>query len=293
MLRRTHHLLWRIRVGRCGPLARRLARALRLLAPLRGIGPLTNIVLGAPSQARPCAATATLDGVVFELDLRQALHRAVYLNLFSLELRRAVLPLLRPDDLFVDVGANFGFWALGGHYHKVVFPTRHNASPPINQLLGVNNAGVAVGFYVDSAGASHPYRYDIFTRTFTVPVAGRASLAATAISNKGTVVGFFSFSTGPTESFLVTNRGVLHTFAKAGASQTLAFGVNDSGEVVGIYTVGVKTYGFTWRLGGHFRTVNDPHGVGTTIINGVNDAGDLVGFYVDSRGNIDGMLATP
>jgi len=73
---------------------------------------LTNIVLGAPSQARPCAATATLDGVVFELDLRQALHRAVYLNLFSLELRRAVLPLLRPDDLFVDVGANFGFWAL-------------------------------------------------------------------------------------------------------------------------------------------------------------------------------------
>jgi FkbM family methyltransferase len=112
VLRRIHRLLWRTRVGRCGPLARRLARALRLLAPLRGIGPLTNIVLGAPSQAKACAATATIDGVVFELDLRQSLHRAVYLNLFSLDLRRAVLPLLRPDDLVVDVGANFGFWAL-------------------------------------------------------------------------------------------------------------------------------------------------------------------------------------
>ncbi len=80
--------------------------------PLRGIGPLTNIVLGAPSQSTPCEATATIDGVVFELDLRESLHRAVYLDLFSLELRRAVLPLLRPEDLFVDVGANFGFWAL-------------------------------------------------------------------------------------------------------------------------------------------------------------------------------------
>jgi FkbM family methyltransferase len=89
-----------------------VARALRALAPVRGIGPLTNIVLGAPSQATPCEVTATIEGVVFELDLRQSLHRAVYLNLFSLELRRAVLPLLRPDDLVVDVGANFGFWAL-------------------------------------------------------------------------------------------------------------------------------------------------------------------------------------
>jgi len=112
VLRRIHRLLWRVEVGRCGPLARRLARTLRALLPVRGIAPLTNIVLGAPSQAAPCAATATIEGIVFELDLRQSLHRAVYLNLFSLELRRIVLPLLRPDDLVVDVGANFGFWAL-------------------------------------------------------------------------------------------------------------------------------------------------------------------------------------
>ena len=112
VLRRIHRLLWSIRVGRCGPLARRAALALRLAAPVRGIGPLTNIVLGAPSPASACEASATIEGVVFELDLRQSLHRAVYLNLFSLDLRRVVLPLLRPEDLVVDVGANFGFWAL-------------------------------------------------------------------------------------------------------------------------------------------------------------------------------------
>ena len=111
MLRKMHRLLWQIRLGRCGPLARALAKLLRRLLPVRGIGPLTNIVLGAP-RAAASPASAEIEGVTFELDLAQALHRAVYLNLFSLELRRVVLPLLSPRDLFVDVGANFGFWAL-------------------------------------------------------------------------------------------------------------------------------------------------------------------------------------
>jgi FkbM family methyltransferase len=111
LLRKMHRLLWQTRLGRCGPLARGLARTLRRALPVRGIGPLTHIVLGAPRKASS-PATAQIDGVSFELDLTQALHRAVYLDLFSLELRRVVAPLLRPGDLFVDVGANFGFWAL-------------------------------------------------------------------------------------------------------------------------------------------------------------------------------------
>jgi FkbM family methyltransferase len=60
----------------------------------------------------PCPAVARIGGVELELDLREALHRAVYLDLFSLELRRVVLPLLAPGDLVVDVGANFGLWSL-------------------------------------------------------------------------------------------------------------------------------------------------------------------------------------
>jgi FkbM family methyltransferase len=80
--------------------------------PVRGIGPLTNMVLGAPRMDAPSGAIATIAGVSFELDLRQALHRVVFLDLFSIELRRTVLPLLAADELLVDVGANFGFWTL-------------------------------------------------------------------------------------------------------------------------------------------------------------------------------------
>ncbi|HEY7966454.1 MAG TPA: FkbM family methyltransferase [Solirubrobacteraceae bacterium] len=102
-----------MRIGRCGLLARAGARVLRRLLPVRGIGPLTNIVLGAPPPgSAPVAARARIGGVEFALDLREALHRAVYLDLVSLELRRVVLPLLSPGELFVDAGANFGLWAL-------------------------------------------------------------------------------------------------------------------------------------------------------------------------------------
>ena len=51
--------------------------------------------------------------------------------------------------------------------------------------------------------------------------------------------------------------------------------------------------GITWTPTGGFTTVDDPDGVGTTTINGVNNVADLVGFYVDSKGNTDGLLATP
>ncbi len=105
--------IWHVRIGRCGPIARRLARALRWALPLRGIILVTKRVLGEPkSTTTPSPATAELDGVVFDLDLREDFHRLVYLNIVDLELRRVVLPLLRSGDLVVDVGANFGFWAL-------------------------------------------------------------------------------------------------------------------------------------------------------------------------------------
>ena len=39
-----------------------------------------------------------------------------------------------------QVNDNFGFYSLDGrHFHTVSFPTTHNATPPVNQLLGVND----------------------------------------------------------------------------------------------------------------------------------------------------------
>jgi hypothetical protein len=199
---------------------------------------------------------------------------------------------------------NFGFYRVNGHYHNVNFPTGNNASPQVDQLLGVNDRDVAVGFYTNAQGNNRGYTYNIRTRSFTrvlVPgapagVAG-PSLTATAINNLGDVAGFYAKSSSQTDAFLQLHSGRFITLAVPGASMTQAFGVNDRDEVVGAYTTGsgnnTATHGFTWRPGYGFRTVDDPHGQGTTTINGVNDAGDLVGFYTDAAGNTDGMLALP
>jgi hypothetical protein len=199
---------------------------------------------------------------------------------------------------------NFGFYAADGRYYNVNFPTGDNASPQVDQLLGVNDHDVAVGFYTNGQGSNRGYTYNIRTHSFTrvlVPgaPAGEAgpSLTAAAINNSGDVAGFYAKSSSVTDAFLRLHNGRFITLAVPGASMTQAFGVNDHDEVVGAYTVGsgssAVTHGFTWRPGYGFRTVDDPYGQGTTTINGVNDAGDLVGFYTDSAGNTDGMLALP
>jgi len=199
---------------------------------------------------------------------------------------------------------NFGFYAAGGRFHTVNFPTGDNASPQVDQLLGVNDHDVAVGFYTNGQGSNRGYTYDIRTHQFTrvlVPgaPAGQAgpSLTAAGINNRGDVTGFYAASSTQTDAFLRLSYGRFLTLAVPGASGTQALGVNDSDEVVGVYTVGsgdnAQMHGFTWRPGYGFQTVDDPHGIGATTINGVNDAGVLVGFYTDAAGNTDGMIAQP
>jgi hypothetical protein len=199
---------------------------------------------------------------------------------------------------------NFGFYTAGGWFHTVNFPTGDNASPQVDQLLGVNNYDVAVGFYTNGQGSNRGYTYNIRTHQFTrvlVPgaPAGQAgpSLTAAGINNHGDVTGFYAKSSSQTDAFLRLSWGKFITLAVPGASMTQAFGVNDYDEVVGAYTTGsgnnAQTHGFTWRPGHGFRTVDDPHGIGATTVNGVNDAGVLVGFYTDGAGNTDGMIAFP
>jgi hypothetical protein len=201
-----------------------------------------------------------------------------------------------PTNNANQVNANVGFVAVNGHFRSVAFPTNSNATPPVNQLLGINNDGTAIGFYTDANGNSHGYRYDTTRNRFhKISIAGATSATAAAINNDNDVAGFFTNAAGVTDGFL--DNGHTTVLAYPGAAMTQAFGVNDHREVVGTYTVGTgasaMTHGFVWTAGNGFRTVDDPNGVGATTVNGVNNAGQLVGFYQDAAGNTHGMLATP
>ncbi len=198
------------------------------------------------------------------------------------------------------VNDNSGFVDMGGHFRNADFPTGSPASPPVDQLLGVNDSDVAVGFYTDANGNNHGYEYNIRSSRFstvTDPSLPGASLTAAAINDEGDVAGIYTNAAGTTDGFLKTHHGHFIDLAVPGAASTMALGVNGSDEVVGTYTVGsgssAQMHGFTWTPQHCFQTVDDPHGMGTTTINGVNDRGQLAGFYVDSNGNTDGFLASP
>ena len=190
---------------------------------------------------------------------------------------------------------NFGFYTVNGQFHNVVFPTRNMSKPPVTQLLGVNDRGIAVGFFNGAAGDSHAFEFSIrggWFRRLHIP--GAVSSTATGINNRGEIVGFFTNKKGKTFGFVITPRGTVIEFNIPGASSTMAFGVNDFGAVVGTFMRGsgnnAKSFGFVWRPGRGVKVVNDPLGRGATTLNGINNAGDLVGFYTAANGNTDGLL---
>ena len=194
---------------------------------------------------------------------------------------------------------NFGFYSVNGRFFEVNFPTGTPAKPPVDQLLGVNNNDVAVGFFTNSSGVNRGYTFNIRTRKFSrvqAPGAGLGpSLTATAINNRGDIAGFYNKTATVVDAFLKLHSGQFITLAFPGATMTQAFGVNDSDEVAGSYTTGsgnaAVTHGFLWQ-NGHFASVNIQGGSSTTI-NGINDEADLVGFYTDAKGNTDGFMALP
>jgi hypothetical protein len=199
------------------------------------------------------------------------------------------------------VNDNRGFVRADGYFIDGDFPTDTPNSPPTDQLLGVNDKDVAVGFYTDVNGATHAYTFNIRHNRFAeVFPSGITNPTAAAINNNGDIAGFGNqgSSTGPVVGYLLRRNGHVIVLSVPGANQTQALGINDNDEVVGTYQTGSSmspaNHGFTWTpQGGFVLNVDDPNGMGTTTINGVNDEGQLVGFYVDGNNNTDGLLANP
>ena len=190
---------------------------------------------------------------------------------------------------------NVGFFEHNGVFRRVVNPNTPAGGVPINQLLGVNNSGIAVGFYNDAAGNSHGYTLNIDTLTFSeFDVPGATSTTTTAINNLGWIAGT-DVAGGVTEAF-IEKGGTFRLFAVPGAMSTSFFGLNDEGIAVGDYVNSLgETNGLVFNtVLDTFISLNDPNGIlGGTTLNSINDEGQIVGFYVDPAGNTDGLLAIP
>ncbi|HLJ66185.1 MAG TPA: hypothetical protein VKX16_02345 [Chloroflexota bacterium] len=180
---------------------------------------------------------------------------------------------------------NYGFVEWNGVFTSVQNPRTPHKTPHVNQLLGMNDGGIAVGFYNDGKGNSHPYTYNQATGRFkSLRLPGATSAQATGSNDKGDIVGF-AVQGGSTQGFLLQGKR-LTEFQYSGAAATQAFGVNNSDQIVGTWTdAGGNVHGFVLTdPTGHaqWQSVSLPGGDTDTFLNGINDKGQIVGFVTSS-----------
>ena len=193
--------------------------------------------------------------------------------------------------------ANFGFIRLANGTFINVRNPLVASTPAVNQILGVNNSNIAVGFYNDASGLPHGYSYNVKTGIFTpVSFSGAVSDAATGINNDGLVCGFFTGTKGVTQGFVkrVSGDGQLSVnLTVPGAVTTQFLGINDNGVAVGFYLAADGPHGIAYNMvSGKLTIIDDPQGLGGTVLNGINDSGEIVGFYTDAADNTHGMLVS-
>jgi hypothetical protein len=167
------------------------------------------------------------------------------------------------------------------------------AAQGATEILGLNDSGVASGFYVGSSGVHYGFTLDRSTGTYTdVFPPGGTDVTASAINDNGDVAGYYS-SGAQTIGFLERN-GYFSTFSYPSANDTMAFGINVHDAIVGSYLdASGRQHGFLLQSplkNPKWRTIDAPNGIGTTTINGVNDRVNMVGYYVDLAGNTVGLL---
>jgi hypothetical protein len=201
------------------------------------------------------------------------------------------------SNLGVGMDSNFGFTNVNGTFTSVNNPNTATVPPVFNQLLGVNNSNIAVGFYTDAGGITHGYTYTIATNTFSANIDDPNAVGnttAAGINNAGEIAGFYTDAAGVFHGF-VDNNGTFTTIDPTGSMGTMLLGLNDNGLAVGTYTdANGVMHGLLFNLlNDTFQNVDDPFGIGTTTINGINDLNQLVGFYVNGNDFTIGLLANP
>jgi uncharacterized membrane protein len=99
-----------------------------------------------------------------------------------------------------SAGVNHGFLVRGGVFKTLDFP-----GATFTQALGLNNQRQVVGFYMDAAGNSHGFLYDIASNAFESvndPL-GVDSTLINGINDMGQITGFYvDPNTGNTNGFV-------------------------------------------------------------------------------------------
>jgi len=144
---------------------------------------------------------------------------------------------------------------------------------------GINNAGMSVGLYTDSAGVGHGYilKGKSLT-TLDDPKAAYGTTGASNIQYNGAaVVGTYTNSAGVLVGFLYKGGKYKDIPGPKGNLGTSANAINDAGDIVGNYTDSAGAVrGFLLKAG-KYKTLNVP-GATATVATGVSNK-DVIVLY--------------
>lgn len=181
------------------------------------------------------------------------------------------------------------------------FTLDDETDPTFNQLLGINNEGVIVGYF-GSGAQDHPNKgYQLLppygqANYVNENFPGSVQTQVTGINNLGKTVGFWSSAAGVAHGFTMANGQFLNV-NEPGTTFNQLLGQNDHAQAAGYFSsnaagTGPDTAYVYDENGGLFATYSFPGNITITSVQatGVNNVGTLCGFYVDAAGNSHGWM---
>jgi probable HAF family extracellular repeat protein len=170
-------------------------------------------------------------------------------------------------------------------------------NPPVPTGLGLNDTGLIIGTFSDSAGKQHGFTL-LPGLAGPINVFNNLPTQTFGINNTRRMVGTLQEPSGEFHAFYLSGPDIASAqrIDIAGATRSDAFGINDAEEPaqirhVGTVTIGGVDHGFVHSQEHGVSTFDFP-GAKHTRAFGVNDLGEIVGEYVDTAGKTHGFIAT-
>ncbi len=158
---------------------------------------------------------------------------------------------------------------------------------------GINNAGVMVGQYYDSAGHYHGYLLNGKKLTELDDPEGKpGTTGANGLNPNGaiSVVGYYTRSSDGIQAAFLYKNGKYTTIPAPKAYRGLnPLSINDSGTIVGVYNDSNGLARPFLLKGKKYKTLNIP-GARFGFATGINNAGWIVLWWSDANGHVEGSL---
>jgi probable HAF family extracellular repeat protein len=185
-------------------------------------------------------------------------------------------------------------YTVSPRYAQANFMNENFPGSAQTQVVGINNHGTTVGFYVDAAGANIGFvrRFGHFTSVINpaTPAQGGVNQLL-GLNNEGMGAGFYNDAGGASHGY--TYNFITKMFSPVtlpvAADSVVASGINDGGDVSGFYTVGKTTNGFVLDEDHGFTAIQLGAGTNTQAL-GINEDGQVVGSFVDAMGAMHGFV---